>query len=68
MILFAVLKQYIKVLFSKHRLELRDVSRQQSGSGLCLFIVSGSFYEMLGGHSHGLEVDLGKLWKEACKE
>ena len=62
----AVLWQYVKVLLSKHRLELCDVGRQQSSSGLCLLTVSGSFHETLGGGSCGLEVDLSKLQKEAC--
>jgi len=64
----AVLWQYVKVLLSKHRLELCDVGRQQSSSGLCLLTVSGSFHEMLEGGSCGLEIDLSKLQKEACKE
>ena len=65
---FVVLGQYVKVLFSKHGSELCDVGGQQSGSGKCLLTVSSSFHKMLGGHSGGLEVSLGKLWKEAYKE
>jgi len=65
---FVVLWQYIKVLLSKHGLELRDIGGQRSGSSLCLLTVSSSFHEMLGGHSSGLEVGLSKLWKDACKE
>jgi len=61
MIPFAVLWQYVKVLFSKHRLELYDVDRQWSGSILCLLTVSGSFREMLEGYSCGSEVNLSKL-------
>jgi len=68
MILFAVLQQYVKVLLSEYGLELCDIGRQQSGSGLCLLTGSGSFYETLGGHSHGLEVDLSKLQKKTCEE
>jgi len=68
MILFAVLRQYVKVLFSKHGSELCDVGGQQNSSGECLLTVSGSFCEVLGGHSGGSEVGLGKLWEEACKE
>jgi len=61
MIPFAVLWQYVKVLFSKHRLELYDVDRQWSGSILCLLTVFGSFREMLEGYSCGSEVNLSKL-------
>ena len=68
MIPFAVFRQYVKVLFSEHRLELRDVGRQQSSSGEYLLTISGSFHKTLGGHSYGSEVGLGKLWEEACKE
>ena len=68
MISFAVLRQYVKVLLSEHWLELRDVGRQWTGSGECLLTASGSFHKMLGGHSCGLEVNLGKLWEEAYKE
>ena len=68
MILFAVLWQYVKVFLSEHGLELCDVGRQQSGSSLCLLTASGSFRKMLGGHSSGSEVSLGKLWEKACKE
>jgi len=39
-----------------------------SGGSLYFYTVSGSFYEALGGYSHGLEVDLGRLWEEAYKE
>jgi len=65
---FAVLQQYVKVLLGEHGLELHDVGGQQNGSGKYLLTVSGSFYEILGGHSHGSEVDLGKLQEDTCKE
>jgi len=68
MIPFAMLWQYVKVLLSKYRLELRDVSGQQSGSSLCLLTVSGSFCETLGGHSCGSEVNLGKLREDTHEE
>ena len=68
MILFAMLWQYVKVLLGEYRLELRDVGRQQSGSGKCLLTASGSLYETLGGRSYGSEVDLSKFRKDACKE
>jgi len=68
MILLAVLQQYVKVLFGKYRLELRNVGGQWSGGGLCLFATSGSLREMLGGHSHGSEVGLSELWEEVRKE
>ena len=68
MILFAVLWQYVKVLLGKHRLELRDIGRQWSGSDLCLFTASGSFHKTLRDRSYGSEVDLGKLWEDAYKE
>jgi len=57
----AVLWQYVKVLLSKHRLELHDIGGQWNGSGLYLLTASGSFHEMLGGRSHSLEIDLDKL-------
>jgi len=65
---FAVLGQYVKVLFSEHRLELCDIGRQWSSSSKCLLIASGSFHKTLGGRSGGSEVGLGKLREEACKE
>jgi len=65
---FAVLWQYVKVLFGKHGLELCDVGRQQSGSGLCLLTMFGSFYKMLGDRRCGSEVSLSKLQKDAYKE
>ena len=68
MIPFAVLRQYVEVLFSKYGLELRDIGRQQSSSSECLLTTSGSFHKTLEGHSDGLEVGLGKLWEEAYKE
>jgi len=68
MILFAMLWQYVKVLLSKHGLELHDVGRQRSSSGKCLLTASGSLHETLGGRSCGLEVDLSKFWEDACKE
>jgi len=63
-----MLWQYVKILFGEYRLELRDVGGQQSGSGKCLLTASGSLRETLGGHSCGLEVDLSKFQKDACKE
>jgi len=68
MIPLAVLWQYVKVFFSEHGLELRDVGRQRSGSGLCLFAMPGSLCETLRGRSHRSEVGLSELWKEARKE
>jgi len=68
MILLAVLRQYVKVLLGKHRLELHDVSRQWSGSGMHLFTAPGSFYETLEGCSHSSEVSLSELWENICKE
>ena len=68
MIPLAVLRQYVKVFFGKHGLELHDVSRQQSVSGLSLFATSGSFRKTLGGHSHSSEVGRSELWEEAHKE
>jgi len=65
---FAVLGQYVKVLFSEHGLKLHDISRQWSSSGKCLLTVSGSFCEMLGGCSGGSEVSLGKLQEEVHKK
>jgi len=65
---FAVLWQYVKVLLGEHRLELHNVGGQQSGSSEYLLTVSGSFCEILGGHSHSSEVDLGKLQEDTCKE
>jgi len=63
-----VLRQYVKVLLGEHRLELRDIGGQQSSSSMRFFTVSGFFYEMLGGHSHGSEVGLSELQENACKE
>jgi len=68
MIPLVVLRQYVKVFFGKHGLELHNIGRQQSGGGLCLFVMSGSLCEMLGGRSHSLEVGLGELWEEVHKE
>ena len=68
MIPLAVLRQYIKVFFGEHKLELRDVGRQRSGSGLCLFTMSGSLRETLRGHSHSSEVGLSELQEEVRKE
>jgi len=68
MILLAVLRQYVKVFFGEHRLELRDVGGQWSGGGLRLFATSGSLCEVLGGRSHSSEVGLGELQEEARKE
>ena len=68
MILFAVLGQYVKVLFSEHRLELHDIGGQRSSNSECLLTASSSFRETLEGRSGGSEVSLGKLWEEACKE
>jgi len=65
---FAVLRQYVEVLFSEYGLELRDIGRQQSSSSECLLTTSGSFHKTLGGHSDGLEVGLSKLWEETYKE
>jgi len=67
-ILLAVLWQYVKVFLSKHELELHDIGRLRSGSSLCLLTASGSFHEMLGSGSRGLEVDLGKFQEEVCNE
>jgi len=61
MIPFAVLWQYVEVLLSEHGLELHDVGRQWSGSGLCLFTMPGSFHKMLGGRSCSSEVGLSEL-------
>jgi len=63
-----MLWQYVKVLLGEYRLELRDIGGQWSDSGKCLLTASGSLRETLGGRSCGLEVDLGKFWKDACKE
>jgi len=68
MISLAVLRQYVKVFFGEHGLELRDVGGQWSSSGLCLFAMSGSFRKMLGGHSHSSEVGRNELRKEARKK
>ena len=68
MIPLAVLQQYVEVFFGEHGLELRDVGRQRSGSGLCLFAMPGSLRETLGGRSHRWEVGLSELRKEARKE
>jgi len=68
MIPFAVLRQYVKVLFGEHGLELHDIGRQWSGGGLCLFATSGSLHEALGDCSHSSEVSWSKLREEACKE
>jgi len=65
---FAVLWQYVKVLLGEHRLELRDVGRQWSSSSKYLLTASGSLCKTLGGRSYGLEVNLSKLWKDACKK
>jgi len=62
MIPLAVLRQYVKVFLGKHGLELSDIGGQWIGGGLCLFAMSSSLCEMLGGHSHSLEVGLGELW------
>jgi len=67
MILLAVLGQYVKVLLSKHGLELCDIDRQRSSSGMRLFTVPDSFCETLGGRSRGLEVGLSKLQENTCK-
>jgi len=61
----AVLWQYIEVFLSEHRLELHDIGKLQSGSGLFLLAMSGFFHETLGSGSHGSKVDLGKLQEEA---
>ena len=68
MISLVVLRQYVKVFFGKHRLELHDVGGQQSGGGLCLFATSGSLPEVLRGRSHSSEVGWSELWEEARKE
>ena len=68
MIPLAVLRQYVKVFFGEHRLELCNVGGQRSGGGLCLFATSGSLSEMLGGCSHSSEVGLGELQEEARKK
>jgi len=68
MIPLVVLRQYVKVFFGEHGLELRDVGRQRSGSGSCLFATPGSLRETLRGRSHRLEVSLSELRKEAHKE
>jgi len=64
----AVLRQYVKVFFGEHGLELRDVGGQWSGGGLCLFATSGSLHEALGGRSHSSEVGRSELREEARKE
>ena len=63
-----MLWQYVKVLLSEHELEFCDIGEQWSSSGKCFLTVSSSFCEILGGRSHGSEVDLGKLRKDTCKE
>ena len=68
MIPLAVLRQYVKVFFGEHRLELRDVGGQRSGGGLCLFATSGSLREALGGRGYSSEVGRSKLQEEARKE
>jgi len=68
MVPLVVLRQYVKVLLGEHGLELHNVGRQWSGSGMRLFTVPGFFCEMLGGHSHGSEVGLNKLQENMCKE
>jgi len=68
MIPLAVLRQYVKVFFGKHGLELRDIGKQRSGGGLCLFAMSGSLHEALGGRSHSSEVGQSELWEETHKE
>jgi len=65
MIPLAVLWQYVKIFFGKHRLELCDVGRQRIGDSLCFFTTSGSLHEMLGGRSHSSEIGLGELWEKA---
>jgi len=65
---FAVLRQYVKVLLSEHRSELRDISRQQSCSGLCFCAASGSFCKALRCHGRSLEINWVGLWEEACEE
>ena len=67
-ILFAVLWQYIKVLLGKHGSELHNIGGQRSGSGLCFRAVSGSFRKALGCRGRGSEVNLVRLWEEACEE
>jgi len=68
MIPSAVLWQYVKVLFGEHGLELCDVGRQWGSSSLCLLTAPGSFCEMLGGRSCGLEVSLSELQEEVYKK
>jgi len=68
MIPLVVLQQYVKVFFGEHGLELHNVSGQWSDSDLCLFAMSGSLCEMLGGCSHSSEVGLSELLEEAYKE
>jgi len=68
MIPLAVLQQYVKVFFGEDGLELCDISRQRSVSGLCLFAMSGSLHETLGGRSHSLEVSRSELRKEVREE
>jgi len=61
MIPLAVLRQYVKVFFGEHGLELCDIGGQWSGDGLRLFATSGSLHKTLGGRSHSSEVGLGEL-------
>jgi len=68
MIPLAVLRQYVKVFFGEHGLELCDVGRQRSGGSLCLFATSGSLRETLGGCSYSSEVGRSELREEARKE
>ena len=68
MIPFAVLRQYVKVLLSKHGSELRDIGRQRSCSGLCFYAASGSFCKVLRCRGHGSEVNWVGLWEEACEK
>jgi len=68
MIPLAVFRQYVKVFFGEHRLELHDIGGQQSGSGPCLFATPGSLHKTLRGRSHRSEVGLSELQKEARKE
>jgi len=68
MIPLAVLRQYVKVFFGEHGLELCGIGGQRSGGGLCLFAMPGSLHETLGGRSHGSEVGLSELQEEVRKE